>query len=396
VASHPNALQAESAPIVAHFVPLYLPRTETFIYQVLTHHRRYRPIVLAHHRVDTATLFPIAPLYVEPELHARRARTAWLSRIPLLRRRRPPVSFGQALKRHGARVLHAHFGHIGAEVLDLSRRCGIPLVTSFYGWDDTVAHDDGRRNEKFRRLFSEGEAILVEGSHIAARLAALGCPRDKIIVHRIGIDVEAVPVRPPLPPPPDQPVRILLCGRMVEKKGHRMALAALAHVLATGMRAELRMIGEGPLRAEIEAMIRDRGLGESVKIFGSRTYAEYLAELAAAHVVLQPSVTASDGDTEGGAPTVLIEAQAAGKPIVTTAHADIPEIVRAGASAIVVPEGDADALGGGLLELLSHPERWRDMGATGRRQVEAEHDIRRQVEKLEALYDRLANAPRSS
>jgi colanic acid/amylovoran biosynthesis glycosyltransferase len=106
--------------------------------------------------------------------------------------------------------------------------------------------------------------------------------------------------------------------------------------------------------------------------------------------VLQPSRTASDGDTEGGAPTVLIEAQAAGKPVLTTRHADIPEIVRPGESAVVVPENDAAALGDALIDLLSHPERWRDMGSAGRRHVEAEHDIHRQMERLEALYDRLA------
>src|ERR1051325_7169853 len=107
-------------PTVAHFVPLYLPRTETFIYQVLTHHRRYRPVVLAHHRADPAPLLPLRHVYVEPELQARRETSVWLSRLPGLWRLRPPISFGGVIRRHQARVLHVHFGHTGADVLELS------------------------------------------------------------------------------------------------------------------------------------------------------------------------------------------------------------------------------------------------------------------------------------
>jgi colanic acid/amylovoran biosynthesis glycosyltransferase len=375
-------------PTVAHFVPHYLPRTETFIYQVLTHHRRYRPIVLAHHRVETAALFPLRYVYVEGELRAPWERSAWLSRLPGLWRFRPVGSFGQALRRHQARVLHVHFGHTGADVLYLSRRLQIPQVTSFYGWDDTVAYGDSRRKEQFERLFAEGERFLVEGSHIAARLVSLGCPTEKILVHRIGIDLDAIPFLPPVAPPSGQPARVLVCGRMVEKKGHRLALAAAARARRKGLAIELRMIGDGPLRPAIEAEIAALGL-EGVRLLGSLTYEQYLRELAAAHAVLQPSVTAADGDTEGGAPTVLIEAQAAGKPIVSTLHADIPEIVVAGRSALLVPEGDAVRLGDALAEILSAPERWAEMGAAGRSHVESEHDIRRQVERLEALYEDL-------
>lgn len=120
-----------------------------------------------------------------------------------------------------------------------------------------------------------------------------------------------------------------------------------------------------------------------------KTYPGFLSELAACHLVIQPSVVASDGDTEGGAPTVLIEAQAAGKPILTTEHADIPEIVRPGKSAIVVPERDVRALAAALRKLATEPPLWAVMAEAGRRHVEAEHHIDRQSERLEAIYDEL-------
>jgi len=286
-------------------------------------------------------------------------------------------------------VLHVHFGHTGADVFEMSRRCGIPQVTSFYGWDDTVAIGDATRREKFARMFAGGECFLVEGSHIARRLASLGCPPERIRVHRIGIDVAAIPFSPPAPPTSGQMLRVLSCGRMVEKKGHRFAIDAVARSRAAGLPVELRLIGDGPLRGSIEAQVVRLGMTDAVRFLGSIDYAAYLAELAAAHAVIQPSIIASDGDTEGGAPTVLIEAQAAGKPIVTTLHADIPEIVRAGSSAVVVAEGDADQIGRALVELLADPGRWIEMGTAGRRHVETEHDIRTQMQKLETIYEQL-------
>jgi colanic acid/amylovoran biosynthesis glycosyltransferase len=380
---------------VAHYVAQYLPRTQTFIYQVLTHHRRYRPVVLAHERVEDAPLFPLRHVYIDSELTARRERSAWLSSVPGGWRFGPVLSFRHALRRYDARALHVHFGHIAADLLPLSRSLGIPQVTSFYGWDDTVGYSYVRGPERFARLFAEGDCFLVEGSHIAARLGRLGCPPEKIVLHRIGIDLDEVRFQPAHPPKPGEIVRVLICGRLIEKKGHHLALRAVASAKRRGFAVELRMIGDGELRSSLESEVSALGLDGAVRMLGSLSYEQYLSELAAAHAVLQPSLTAADGDTEGGAPTTLIEAQAAGKPIVTTLHADIPEIVVPGQSALLVPEADEGRLGEALVQLLSEPERWRDMGEAGRRHVESEHDIRRQVERLEDLYDSLCRGERS-
>ncbi|MGH7896510.1 MAG: glycosyltransferase [Candidatus Binatia bacterium] len=376
-------------PVVAHFVPLYLPRTETFIYQIITHHRRYHPIVLAQHRVETASLFPFREVYAADDLSRRWSFHAWYQRAQHYLRGKTYVRFESLLARRRARLLHVHFGHTGAELIGLSRRLGVPQVTSFYGWDDTVPLADETRRRSFERLFREGAAFLVEGSHIAARLADRGCPSDRIRIHRIGIDLHKIPFEPPVPPRSDAPIRLLFCGRLIEKKGLGFAIEALALVKREGLRMELTVIGDGPLREELELRVAELDLRDEVRMVGAKTYPEFLSELGACHLLVQPSVTASDGDTEGGAPTVLIEAQAAGKPIVTTAHADIPEIVHPGQSALVVPERDVSALAAALRTLAAEPGRWRSMAEAGRRHVESEHDIGRQNEKLEAMYDEL-------
>jgi colanic acid/amylovoran biosynthesis glycosyltransferase len=115
-----------------------------------------------------------------------------------------------------------------------------------------------------------------------------------------------------------------------------------------------------------------------------------IQEMQDADLFLQPSVTAADGDSEGGAPTTLLEAQACGLPVLATQHADIPYVVSEGESALLAPERDVDALFKNLLVLLDEPERWAAMGSAGRVRVEHLHDALVEVPRLEQLYLELA------
>ena len=122
---------------------------------------------------------------------------------------------------------------------------------------------------------------------------------------------------------------------------------------------------------------------------GVLPYDQVLREMAACHVLLQPSVTAADGDSEGGAPVTLLDAQAAGLPVVATRHADIPEYVRDGHSGLLSPEGDLEALTESLYLMLTDQGRWAEMGRAGREHVERGYDARRQCAALEDIYSTL-------
>ena len=151
----------------------------------------------------------------------------------------------------------------------------------------------------------------------------------------------------------------------------------------------LRVVGDGPLRPQIEQRIARADLAGHVDLLGYLPYPAYREELARAHFLLAPSCTARDGDTEGGAPVCLLEAQASGLPVVATTHCDIPAVTLPGKSALLAPERDAVALARCLEELLLHPERWGEMGRAGRGHIEAEFDIRRQVQRMGEVYREL-------
>ena len=135
-------------------------------------------------------------------------------------------------------------------------------------------------------------------------------------------------------------------------------------------------------------MTRSLGLEDAVEFVPPLPRERFRDFMRSCHIVLQPSRTASDGDAEGGAPTTLLEAQALGRVVVATDHADIPNIVDR-ETAFLAPEGDADALADRLTAALAAPEEWALRGTAGRRFVEANHSLRHVAGLLERLYDRV-------
>ena len=382
-------------PAVAHIMDTYLGATETFIHDYLTAFERLRAVIIAR-RFENLDLFPMPASGSLHRWRPRRGTPSWA--IASMKRRLPGMSgadpsLEKTLAAQQVRLMHAHFGPTACDLLDVRRRTGIPLVTSFYGYDASMSEVVDQFRDRYRRLFDIGDAFLAEGPAMAARLEGLGCPSSKLRIQRIGIDPMKHRFRV-RKDPGTGPLRLLMCGRMVPKKGHAVALGALAEARRHDKRLRLVLIGDGPLRADIERQITALDLTDAVSLMGRRPRQELLHEMENAHIYLQPSMTAGDGDSEGGAPTSLLEAQASGLPTLATRHADIPQVVREGESALLSPEGDVGGLAANMVLLAGAPQRWGSMGRSGRAHVEAHHDVRSLATQLEIRYATLAETGR--
>lgn len=373
---------------VGHLKIHYLELTETFIYAYLVNARRFDPLVLT----DVArnlSLFPIPCSYLitQGEIEGLRrsmgARSGPFLRI-FLGTLDYPNCFERFIREHGIGLLHAHFGGAGCRAVRLKRRVGVPLVTTFYGVDASRLLNAPEQREALRRLFREGDLFLALGKDMVGRLRAAGCPEEKLRIQRLGVDVEQIAFRPRRWPD-GRRVVLLYCGRLVEKKGILYALEAFARLADRWKNLEFRVVGGGPLRPALERAVRRMNLQDRVALRGAVPHAEALKEMQNAHLFLLPSLTAPDGDMEG-TPTVLLEAQASGLPVVSTFHADIPEVVLDGETGFLVPERDSRALTDRLSHLLKNPDRWPEIGLAGRRHIERRYNIHREVEALEKIY----------
>lgn len=278
------------------------------------------------------------------------------------------------LGRRAYDIIHCHFGPNGLRG-DMLRRLGAvsgKLVTTFYG-DDIQAPRKLKGDRLYDPLFTQCELVLALGRIMRDNLVALGCDRAKIQVHPLGVDTRKFKFKARCIPV-DGIVRVITVARYTEKKGLEYAIRAISRIARTMSNVEYQIVGDGPLRPRLEQLINESNMGNIIKLTGWCRHDEVLTQLERAHILLLPSVTASDGDQEG-TPTALIEACAMGMPVVSTLHSGIPEVVCDGKSGYLVPERDVDALVDRLRYLIDHPERWKSMGEVGRGHVEQHFDV---------------------
>lgn len=284
-------------------------------------------------------------------------------------------------------AFHAHFGPVGtrwdflATTPLLDDEPEKPFVVSFYGHDASRLLD--RDPHRYDHLFRVADAVTVLSEDMRDSLEEVGCPSGKLSIQPLCIDTSLFDVAL-RGPPDDGPVLVATVARLVEKKGIRYGLEALARAREE-VDVRYRIAGDGPLRDRLEERARELGIADAVDFLGWCDQERVRDLLGEAHIFMLPSVTSEDGDQEG-TPTVLLEAQARGVPVLSTYHAGIPEVVDEGESGVLVPPGDADALSEALLDLATSPERWEPMGKRGRRYVEDRHSIPEAAARLESLY----------
>ncbi len=282
-----------------------------------------------------------------------------------------------------------HFGFIGEEARKL-RRVGFfegPLAVIFHAADVTRwLREQG--DDAYTALFAEAALLLPISRHWRRKLERLGAEPTRMQVLHMGVDLRGLPYRA-RSLKEGETLRILSVARLMEKKGIRYAIEALALARERlGRPFEYHIAGDGLLRAELEELVRARGLSKEVVFDGWQTAEQVSALLDRAHVLLAPSVTAKDGDMEG-IPVALMEAMARGLPVLTTEHSGIPELVKNGETGLTVPERDAEALARALEKLVAERDAWPTLTENARRMVEAEFDSAKLVSELEALLRRL-------
>jgi glycosyltransferase involved in cell wall biosynthesis len=204
-------------------------------------------------------------------------------------------------------------------------------------------------------------------------------PAGKLVVHYIGIDVKRFSASFDL-----RDRIVLFVGRLVEKKGCEYLLRAMTRVRARSGSARLVIIGDGPLRPSLERLAQTEDCGAT--FLGPQNHAVVREWMNRAAVLALPSVTASNGDTEG-LPIVLLEGIASGLPVVATHHAGIPEAITHGENGYLVPERDIDGLATYLHVLLSDSDHARSIARAGRRVAERRFSLTRQCELLDVIYD---------
>ena len=290
------------------------------------------------------------------------------------------VELARAVRARGLTHLHAHFGSVATSVARLaSRLTGVPFTFTAHAKD--IFHEDVDPADLARKLSDAAAVVTVSDFNVGHLEQRYGVAAAR--VHRVynGLDL----ARFGYADPGDRPPVVAAVGRLVEKKGFADLLDAVALLRAQGRELAVDLVGAGPLEADLRAQVARLALEGVVRMPGPLPQGRVKAVVQQAAVFAAPCVVGADGNRDG-LPTVLLEAMALGTPCVGTPVTGIPEVVHDGRTGLLVPERDPAALAAALGRLLDDAALRSRLAAAARALVEAEFDVHRQAQRLQALF----------
>jgi len=281
-------------------------------------------------------------------------------------------------------IIHAHFGPNGLTgTLLKSTGFSSRLCVTFHGNDMSTSL--ARYGDKiYDNLFEKGDIFMPISEFWKEKLIGIGCKPQKIVVHRMGIDTDKFEFTKKTIDPQEQ-IKLLSVGRLVEKKGHEYSIRAVEKLVNSSFNVQLIIAGDGPLKNDLQNLVATLGLERNIQFCGSLVHSQIADLYRNSHIFILPSITADDGDMEG-IPVVLMEAMASGLPVVSTYHSGIPELIKDGTNGFLVPQKDVDALAEKLEYLITHPQIWQEIGIAGREYVQENYDIKILNQKLVQIY----------
>jgi colanic acid/amylovoran biosynthesis glycosyltransferase len=371
-------MHPESPRRLALFCTNFLPSSQVFVYEQLRQYQLWQADVFAWRRFNQER-FEFPRVY--------QAEPGYVIRGESKR-------FTRAFAERRYSLVHAHFGPAGAYARRHAQRAGLPLLVTFHGYDVPLLSSPRRFLPLHVPYAALGPGMLRQmrlglcaSAELSSMLAALGVDARRLRVHRLGIDLE----RFAFDPARDRR-KVLMVGRMVEKKGFEYGLMAFARALGRGAKASLTIAGDGERRGALERLARELGVAGSVAFIGSQTNEQVARLMGEASVLLAPSVVARDGNRESGL-IVVKEASASGTVPIGTRHGGIPDSIDDERTGYLVAERDVELMAERLGQLLGDEALRARLALAGREKMAREFDNRQLVAELEGIYDEVAREP---
>jgi glycosyltransferase involved in cell wall biosynthesis len=383
-------MRSPSKPRVIVYRDHLLPSSETFIRAQGEGLRQFEPYYVGMRPVNGLQL-------PEDRTYLLNRGGAWgYFREYSLKLGTVPPALDRAVHSISPSLIHAHFGRDAAHILPLARNAGIPFLVTFHGWDATAnletlseSHSGRRYLRRRRELGDTAVRIIAASRFIATCLEESGFPKDKIVVHYIGVNAEEFAPNPAIA----RENAVLFVGRLVEKKGCEYVIRAMEQVQSATPDIKLVVIGDGPLRNELEAMAA--GKLHTFSFLGTQDSSTVRAWMQRAKLLCVPSIVARSGDAEGFG-IVFIEAQAMGTPVVSFATGGVPEAVEHGSTGFLAKERDWQQLAVHIVDLLKSDSLWAEMSRAGIERVRRSFRLDRQCALLEDLYSKSIDLCRNS
>lgn len=284
------------------------------------------------------------------------------------------------------KLIHAHFGQNGVAALKLKKQLGIPLITSFYGYDS------GRLATEFkpyyRALIKDGDLFLALSNDMKKDLINLGFPDNKIVVHHLGIDLNIFSAQNI----ENEKFTILTVARFDETKGIHLVIKALKMFFEKNPEERnhiiYKIVGGGSFENRLKELVNKYNLQQNVQFINNIIVPNgreiVLTEMRKCDLFVLCSSTPNSGGKEG-TPVVLMEAQACGRPCIATFHAGIPEVVINNETGILVKEHSAKEIEDAISLLYFDKDKLIRYGENAIKHIEKNFNDAIQIKKLDTI-----------
>lgn len=290
-------------------------------------------------------------------------------------------------------VVHAHFANIAWDFHSPVKKHKLPYVMSFYGWDyEKLPFVRPKFQQHFQQLFEQCAAVVCEGPFGAQTLVEQGCPEEKIEIIHLGLDCGNIPFFERTKE--RGTLKLIQIAAFSETKGFLEAIRAFALASQDCPGMEYTIIGverQAGYKEAIENLIRSLGMEQQILLRPKIDYRQLHQELQHHHIFIHPSQYSAEKDCEGGAPIIILDAQATGLPVLSTTHCDIPNEVTDGQTGWLSPEKDVEALAENIRQCYQLEQKeYQARSIRARQKMEREFAIQDSGQQLAALYHKIS------
>jgi colanic acid/amylovoran biosynthesis glycosyltransferase len=287
-------------------------------------------------------------------------------------------AFISSLKKNKIQVVLAQYGVTAHRIVDICKHLKIPLVTHFHGYDASM-HSFIESCGNYKKVFDYSAAVIAVSQTMKERLLQIGCPANKLVYNPYGPNDSFLALKPEF-----LTESFIGVGRFVDKKAPYYIILSFQKVLSKYPDAKLILGGDGPLFEVCHNLVKYLKIEQSVILPGPVSREKFIDYLASARAFVQHSVTAISGDQEG-TPVAILEASAAGLPVISTRHAGIKDVVLEGETGYLVNEHDVDGMAEKMLMLLSNKELAVRLGKNGKERINKHFSLKQHLDRLDDI-----------
>ena len=296
------------------------------------------------------------------------------------------------LKAHEIDLVHSHFGPNAIKHHPIVKKANKPHVISFYGFDyERAPYQNPKIIPEYKKLFNEAKAFICEGTHGAKTLEKYGCPPEKIHVIHLGLESSQIKSAPKSKQV--NSLRLIQIANFTEKKGHVYTVKAFAMALQKCPNMHLTLVGslkfkkEHWILDEINNLVEKYNLREHISFVQAIDFSKLYEYLVQFDVFIHPSCYAKNMDCEGGAPVVILDAQAVGLPVISTYHCDIPDEVIHKTTGLLSKEKDDESLAKNITDFYRmSPSDFEVYSSNAINHVRTNYNIEQSAIQLKEIY----------